>query len=517
MAVRTWDNLLKPSRWKEDSIPTDSLVLTQANDDRSPTKKDFDTVCNSSCVRRLQDKAQVFPLEECDFSRTRLTHSLETMAIAESLGDSAVKTIIEKESAAGRQINEVTLKRIYEIPIILRSAALLHDVGNPPFGHISEGVIAQWFADNLDSYYLRGEKLCKVFRGKSKKSLRILLGDDRVKDFLEFDGNAQVFRIVTRLQNSVGNRSLNLSYPLLATIIKYPYNAATGMDGNGNPPKKRGYFSSEQEIYEDIQKELELGDRRHPLVYLLEASDDISYLVSDIEDAGKKGLINSDQIIRKLNEKENLKNDCTCIYDLRNKIQYFKKMADYRKLPESAKEPYVMERVRIYTKGLLLSRVKDIFSENYDAILQGTYGECLNDTSVKDVRDALRELLIENVYYCREIVQNKIKSCKIIDSLLEYFIVPIFNHSVEKMDDVSDSLGYCLLSENYRHYCERQINAIRGERCVDGASSENRSGSAINQVRNQRIVHQKLLLLIDNISGMTDSFALRTYKTITTQ
>ncbi len=518
--MRTWDSMLNPVRWKEgkeDSIltgaDTEALVFVQSNDDRSPYKKDFDTVCNSSSIRRLQDKAQVFPLEECDFSRTRLTHSLEVMAIAEALGDSAVKTIIEKEEAAGRPLPEETRQRVYEIPIILRSAALIHDIGNPPFGHISEGVISRWFSENLDLYYIHGEKLHKSHK-KSKKSLKMLLGSNRVQDFMNFDGNAQVFRIVTHLQNSIGNRSMNLSYPLLATIIKYPYDMKTGKDGNGNIPKKRGYFIAEQDIYEDIQEKLQLGHKRHPLTYLLEASDDISYLVSDMEDAGKKGLIKVDQLLQKLEEKK-ASNNSIWICDLIKKIDYFKKMAILRKVPESERETYVMERVRIHTKGLLLSRVREIFSDNYEQILAGTFcKECLDDESIKDIRDALRELLVENVFYCDEIVRNKIKSCEIIGDMLEFFIKAIFNHPVGKMEDSPDSLRYCLLSENYRHYCEKQINAIRGERREEEANGDTESRVSISEIRNQRILYQRLLLLTDHISGMTDSFALRTYKTI---
>lgn len=284
-----WETLLNPIK---DSMPRKQIssdTLDYPQDDRSIFKKDFDTICNSSCIRRLQDKAQVFPLEKGDYARTRLTHSIETMSIAESLGLKAVSIIHEKEAEA---LSSNAICLVDEIPTILKSAALLHDVGNPPFGHIGEDVISKWFKENLSKLVLKYDKSSssnKLFfseNAATKQTIADLLSDEQYQDLLRFDGNAQVLRIATHLQNSLKNNGMNLSYPLLATLIKYPNEYLSNKDMD-TQNKKRGFFLTEKSVYDTIQKKLGLDGHRHPLTFLLEASDDISYLVSDLEDAYK--------------------------------------------------------------------------------------------------------------------------------------------------------------------------------------------------------------------------------------
>lgn len=148
-----WDKLLNPKRIRE----TSSVIRTRS-DNRSPFKKDFDTICNSTVLRRLQDKAQVFPLEEEDYARSRLTHSIEVLSIAESLGIQAREIIKKKENKkyisqkSDNSTYRKTNKLIDSIPTILMGAALLHDMGNPPFGHLGEQIINDWFKDNLQHF-----------------------------------------------------------------------------------------------------------------------------------------------------------------------------------------------------------------------------------------------------------------------------------------------------------------------------------------------------------------------------
>ena len=144
-----WDKLLNPIRNR--IAPT---VEKSENDLRSEFKKDFDAVCNSTMLRRLQDKAQVFPLEDGDYARTRLTHSIEAMSIADSLGMNVVQVIKEHreywstDQAYTRE--PYVLSLINEVPMILKTVALLHDMGNPPFGHLGEQIIGDWFSDHLN-------------------------------------------------------------------------------------------------------------------------------------------------------------------------------------------------------------------------------------------------------------------------------------------------------------------------------------------------------------------------------
>ena len=216
-----WDNYLC-------ELPRKMSTYKNRSDKRSRFKCDLDTICFSSSFRRLQDKAQVFPIEEGDFSRTRLTHSIEVMSVAESLGLLASNYIKKQEKLTTHE-----KKKVDEIPTILRAASLIHDLGNPPFGHITEGVIKNWFQTNLSKiWYNSGNN--KFFyidvsfsENSGIRSINGMLGD-LVKDFIEFDSNAQSIRIVNSLQRTTSDiGSMNLSYTVLSTIIKYPYNHQT--------------------------------------------------------------------------------------------------------------------------------------------------------------------------------------------------------------------------------------------------------------------------------------------------
>ena len=153
-----WDILLNPKRFRDYTT-----VVKSPSDNRSPFKKDFDTVCNSTILRRLQDKAQVFPLEQEDYARTRLTHSIEVMSIAESLGFQVVDAIYKMDSkytykSKDQKAKESADELIKGIPYILKTAALLHDMGNPPFGHLGERIIGDWFKNNLDKLVFDSER-----------------------------------------------------------------------------------------------------------------------------------------------------------------------------------------------------------------------------------------------------------------------------------------------------------------------------------------------------------------------
>ena len=301
-----WDKLLNPIRNR--IAPT---VEKSENDLRSEFKKDFDAVCNSTMLRRLQDKAQVFPLEDGDYARTRLTHSIEAMSIADSLGMNVVQVIKEHreywstDQAYTRE--PYVLSLINEVPMILKTVALLHDMGNPPFGHLGEQIIGDWFSDHLNRLAFDSNNLL-VDKGETAKTLSVILGDyhlsDLKSDLTHFDGNAQLFRLVNRLNFIVDENGLNLTYPVMSAFIKYP-SPSSAINKNILLQKKMGYFSSEKELFQKLNEELCLDSYRHPLAFLLEAADDIAYLTADFEDAHKKGLISINMVKQYLlNEQE---------------------------------------------------------------------------------------------------------------------------------------------------------------------------------------------------------------------
>lgn len=505
-----WKELLNPIKDGMPGIRTSLDTLDYPQDDRSLFKKDFDTICNSSCIRRLQDKAQVFPLEKGDYARTRLTHSIETMSIAESLGLKAISIIQRME---GDSIQSDTLALISDIPTILKSAALLHDVGNPPFGHIGEDVISKWYEDNLHKLVLRYDKTSNSNRlffteaSLTKQCMAETLTKEQVEDLLRFDGNAQVLRVATHLQNSIKNKGMNLTYPLLATLIKYPDNYLK-QKSLSIQRKKRGYFLTEKEEYDKLQRSLCLGGNSHPLTFLLEASDDISYLVSDIEDAYKKRLISLQDIKNAINRVAtgSVKEE---IAPLCQKIETIEKYA--RRAKTGDKDAALIQQIRVNLKGFLLSKAGEAFECNYNSIMAGTYTEeLLSNLGTNNLCKSLKELLTDKVYYCPEIVKTKIEATIILEKLLEAFVMAVFNVCEEGKHDDRDTLIYNLMSKNYCAVCNHAINGFK-----------ERNNKTLNLTKDEKdkryraaFAYNKLVLARDQLSGMTDTFATMTYQTI---
>lgn len=508
-----WITLLKPERHYNFSRKGMKKSLVSDNDFRTEFQKDFDTICNSSSLRRLQSKAQVFPLEREDFFRTRLTHSIEVMSIAESMGYSLIKVIEKKEK------DRKTRRCIKNIPTILKSAALIHDLGNPPFGHISEGVISKWFSDNLSKLYFKNNKLLFDDRAHDNgDDLDHILSDEQKEDFIHFDGNAQSLRIITHLQNPIKCTGMNLTYPVMASIIKYPCNPYTGKNAKGKSPSKKDYFLEEKEIYMDIQNSLELNHARYPLVYIIEASDDIAYLTADIEDACRKKLISIEEIYNEC--KKHISSDDSNDNSLLNYaiecLDLFTDMlmkSEHKKILDEHDELIIIRQFRAQIKGKLISEAIKAFENNYDAIMNGAYnGELLKEKNTISLRNVFCSLLVNKVYYSKEIVKSKIESCKIMSSLLSNYILSIFNHDEEANAKADDeySLIYNTLSPDFCNICKKSINKYKEKTRKDNALSNEEKAKRIRR----QTSYYKLLLAVDQISGMTDTYALDSYHLI---
>lgn len=507
-----WNILLKQVRQYNYKCETNANSLKSDNDCRTEFQKDFDTICNSSSLRRLQSKAQVFPLEREDFSRTRLTHSIEVMSIAESMGYTLIKMLEEKTS------NPNELESIKNIPTILKSAALIHDIGNPPFGHISEGVISKWFTENLSKLYFKNNQLIYDDQVHNvNDDLEHILSSEQKEDFSNFDGNAQSLRVITHLQNPIKQRGMNLTYPIMATIIKYPCNPETRRNSQGKSPAKKDYFLEEKEIYMDIQKELELNHCRHPLVFLLEASDDIAYLTADIEDACRKKLITIEDILAEIKLKQDkIKQNNDLLNYAKNCLEYYIKSLSQinrgKQLDEHDKQ-IIVRQFRAQIKGKLISESIKAFETNYQAIMEGKYeGELLKENNILFLRNVFTDLLKDKVYYSRDIIKIKIEACKIITTLLPNYILSAFNYDKKnksKADDVN-SLIYNTISQDYRDVCEKSINKFKEKIKQDTALEIDEK----NKRKIRQICYFNLLLVLDQISGMTDTYAFDTYHII---
>ncbi len=259
MNMLKWEKLLNQTRRKDLHKSSESM---KTGINRTESERDYDRILFSTPLRRLADKTQVFPLEEHDSIRTRLTHSYEVSNLARSIG---VKLAFEHaEEVFGSQHNEFQVER--NVPSLLAAVGLAHDLGNPPFGHQGEIAIQEWFQDH--------------FKCQPKH-----VSDE--PDFLKFDGNAQTFRLLTRLQVLNDEFGLNLTLGTLAGLVKYP--SIYGSENKGGF-KKYGVFQSEANIIHEVWEHTGLHEGvRHPLAYVMEACDDIAYSIIDAEDIVKKG------------------------------------------------------------------------------------------------------------------------------------------------------------------------------------------------------------------------------------
>lgn len=483
-----WDKLLMPKRFREKSS-----VLKTASDNRSPFKKDFDTVCNSTVLRRLQDKAQVFPLEQEDYARTRLTHSIEVMSIASSLAVQATKIILdtnlEKYLSKGQDPAEIR-ELIRDIPTILNAAALLHDMGNPPFGHLGEQIISDWFRSNLPKIVKKSDGSF-VFNdvGSADDTLAYKLKGKYADDLMHFEGNAQLLRLVTKLSYVVDEHGMNLSYPVLASFIKYPCSSSC-IDKSKLSTKKMGYFSAEEGIFTSICDTLGLDHCRHPLAFLLEAADDIAYLSADIEDAQHKGIVSVDCLVSYLQSTK----DDEIVQHVLDEFNRYREDANAVKYPDV--DGYIIHRARVLIKGIMINAMYDSFKELYASIMEGNCEEeLIAHSKVSKLAEVLRTIERERIYYSKDIVESKTRAFTIISKLLDVYVPAVLSHgNGDEGKDTAANLLYLSLSENYRYICEKE----NGNEKDDNAQ-----------------IYNRLLLVTDQISGMTDSHAMTVYQTIT--
>ena len=265
--------------WKQLLCKERPRKSTNPGDHRAEFERDYDRTIFSTPIKRLQDKTQVFPLDPNDSITTRLTHSLEVSSVSRGLGIAAGQWLLKKGYI------ESGMERLIEA--ICGTCGLIHDLGNPPFGHSGEIAIRQWF----ESRFVKTNKVDGMFEEKNQLA----------QDFLLFDGNAQSLRLLTKLQILADFNGLNLTFGTLSASCKYTA-ASDEVDKSekDHAKSKMGFFTSEKNIVHTIRERTGTGDERNPLTYLIEAADDIVYSVADLEDAVKKSVILWDDIKEQL-------------------------------------------------------------------------------------------------------------------------------------------------------------------------------------------------------------------------
>lgn len=444
-----WNKLLSSQTFRNRSQSIDT-------DGRNPFENDYGRLISSAPIRRLQDKTQVFPLEKSDFIRTRLTHSLEVSYIASSIGQSIEKFLLEKE--------EIDPEQRGFLSSLLRTSGLIHDLGNPPFGHFGEEAVKKFFID----YF--------------KENPSINLTELEKADFENFDGNVQTFRILSKLYYFGDEFGYNLTFSALASIIKYPSNS---LEGNEKPPteiakKKFGYFVSETDSYKKINEYLELSNKRSPIVYLLEAADDIAYSAADIEDGIKLGIITIDEIYNLF--EENLTNNKTVVID---KLDQLKKQ--YCK-DASIDSMLIVQKFRIFTQQLMIEGIINAFKDNYDKIMNGVLQkEIIDISSASDIRKSYKKLQYI-VFDNESIVKKEIAGWEAIYGLLNIFV------KASQSENFTENGG-----NNYESRLFKIISASYRKVYTDIETYQNSE-------------YKKLQLIVDFISGMTDSYAIDLYQ-----
>ncbi|MDD7805774.1 MAG: dGTPase [Endozoicomonas sp. (ex Botrylloides leachii)] len=263
---------------KISTLRSQATSLNAADDLIQITESDRDRIIQSAAIRRLQQKTQVYPLETNAGVRSRLTHSLEVQQVGRTLS----RLILAKLKRAG-ELDKFSLSGIETaFTNLVEMGCLMHDIGNPPFGHFGEETISQWLIENVDAAHRHS---IKNGAGHTEFFYEVLL-----PDLCTFEGNAQGLRITHTLQN------LNLTYSQLAAMMKYTRSSSDSKPCQEHPfyyrYKKPGFYYSEQELVFRLRKELDISKGcRFPLVYIMEAADDIAYCISDLEDAVDKGIL----------------------------------------------------------------------------------------------------------------------------------------------------------------------------------------------------------------------------------
>lgn len=461
-----WNTLLSSKRHRE------IAGTTRLKEDlRSEFEKDYHRIIGSASFRRLQDKTQVFPLDKSDFIRTRLTHSLEVSSYGKSLGQNIGEYILTYIKDPG-----FTWKHKEDICNILQCAGLIHDIGNPPFGHFGECVIREWFKKNLPAMYFRGE------------AVEQMLSEQMRQDFYHFEGNAQALRLVTKLHFLVDEKGMNLTYALLNTIVKYPIPSTDIDKTTGNiKDKKMGYYYAERDVYESIVKETGTAGKRHPLTFILEAADDIAYKTADIEDGFVKGFISYHQLKEELKalEKAEPNNAFKPLEKLEHKYQ--------SGVNRGVKNPeeYAVKNWIVQVQGFLINCATYGFTKNYDAIMEGTYGkDIFYGTYGEGLMNLLGDMAYRRVFTTPDIYKMEVGESVILNFLMDKFVHAILYYDTEVKLDEIDKRIVSFISENYKSAYHKH---------AEGKSEVEK-------------LYLRLLLVTDYICGMTDSYATRLYQ-----
>lgn len=417
------------------------------HDDRSEFKRDYDRLIFSAPFRRMQNKTQVFPLPGSIFVHNRLTHSLEVASVGMSLGNDVAHCVMKTRP-------ELADTLFTQIGTIVSTACLAHDMGNPPFGHSGEKAIQTFFTEGKGAY------------------LKDRLSPELWNDITHFEGNANAFRLLAHRFKGRRDGGFVMTYTTLASIVKYPFASALAEKGHG----KFGFFSTEADIFCRIADDLGIIRKsadgypaeyaRHPLVYLVEAADDICYEIMDIEDAHKLKIVTYEETKRLF-------------------LDFFDEMGQNHIMQRIHDEEITDDNEKvIYMRACVINALEracvDAFMRHEDEIMRGEFSGSLidniDDRLVK-VYHNCTELSKKRIYKSKPVLDVELSGFKIMDSLMEVMTEAAVNPQ--------------------RFYSRQLISRVSSQYDISAPDLETR-----------------IMAVIDYISGMTDVYALDIYQKI---
>lgn len=435
---KIWDKLLSAERIGAGKAP--------GTPERTAFQQDYDRIVFTSAFRRLKDKTQVFPLSKSDYVRTRLTHSLEASCVGRSLG-----AVVGREIIARHGLKEVESG---DFGAIVAAACLAHDIGNPPFGHAGEDAIREWFRT---SGLLERHDFTPAQRA----------------DFERYEGNAQGFRIVSRLQSPANPGGLQLTNAVLATFTKYPRPSYLPETLEGKSSKKFGFFQQDAENFAQVARSTGLIERipgtawrRHPLAFLVEVADDTCYLIVDLEDAARLGFVPY--------------KDAECLLaDLAGSS------VNGQRLDRLHDPKERLEYLRAKAIGRLLESAAAVFMENEAAILSGDFDdELLEQSPIAVPLQAVLKLAKDTIYTARPALEIETAGFEVLGALLGLFTQAVEARAGHGRFTTRERMLLKLLPTQFLDH--------------DGEPSAD--------------PYIRLLQIADFVAGMTDSYAVDMYR-----
>jgi len=454
--------------------PIDDILIS--------VESDRGRIISSAAFRRLQKRTQVFALELNAAIRTRLTHSLEVSQNARYIA----KTIIKK-------LNDPNIKQIDDAFIsICEMSSLLHDIGNPPFGHFGEMAINEWIENNI----------IKLFDSlEADNDLKQQLKND----IANYDGNAQAIRIVHKLQR------LNLSYSQIASIIKYTRGAFEKKDERYSYlSKKPGYFYSEKDFVQKIQQTLNIKPfHRFPLTYIMEAADDISYLNADLEDAVDKGILNLDTIVKLIQEETKVINQK---YNTNNTLLLDIVEKNYEKSKQKQNDPFQFNMFLTLTRASLITQfveyVSQMYIKHHSSIFEGSFNNAIlefdKQHELVQAIEILKNISYRHIYTNKEVQTLELKGYAVLQGLLNIY-KPLLESSYDDFNTLvnSEKSKSIILKNLFARLPKKHLVAYKTE-----IQNLNENNKEILEL------YYRTRLIIDYITGMTDDFALYEFQSL---